>query len=77
MDWNALAAVAGAVAAAVAAWQLWRIRVDALDMRAAEIESVALITKVGRASDRSKQPCRQRCLGIQLEGAQPGASPYQ
>lgn len=46
MDWNALAAVAGAVAAAVAAWQLWRIRVDALDTRAAEIESVALITKV-------------------------------
>ncbi len=46
MDWNALAAVAGAVAAAVAAWQLWRIRVDAFDTRAAEIASVALITTV-------------------------------
>jgi hypothetical protein len=38
--------VAGAVAAAVAAWQLWRIRVDALDSRAAEIASVALVTTV-------------------------------
>ena len=46
MDWNALAAVAGAVAAVVAAWQLWRIRVDAFDTRAAEIESVALVTTV-------------------------------
>ncbi len=46
MDWNALAAVAGAVAAIAAAWQLWRIRVDALDVRAAEIDSVTLSTKV-------------------------------
>ena len=46
MDWNALAAVAGAVAATVAAWQLWRIRVDALDTRAAEIASVAAVTTV-------------------------------
>jgi hypothetical protein len=46
VDWNALAAVAGAVAAIAAAWQLWRIRVDALDTRAAEIDSVTLSTKV-------------------------------
>lgn len=46
MDWNALAAVAGAVGAGVAAWQLWRIRVDAFDMRAAEIESVSLVMTV-------------------------------
>lgn len=46
MDWNALAAVAGAVAAIAAALQLWSIRVDALNTRAAEIDSVTLSTKV-------------------------------
>jgi hypothetical protein len=46
MDWNALAALAGAVAASLAAWQLWRIRADAFDTRAAEIASVALVTTV-------------------------------
>ena len=46
VDWDALAAVAGFVAAAAAAWQLWRIRIDTLDSRVAEIASVALITTV-------------------------------
>jgi len=44
VDWDALAAVAGAVAVALAAWQLWRIRADAFDTRAAEIASVAIVT---------------------------------
>ena len=35
-----------AVAVALAAWQLWRIRADAFDTRASEIASVAIVTTV-------------------------------
>lgn len=59
MDWDALAAVAGAVAAALAAWQLWRIRVEAFDTRAAEIASVAIVTTVvGRPTEASNRAGR-------------------
>lgn len=46
MTWDALAAVAGVVAAGAAAWQLWRLRLADLDARAAEVEGVSVVTVV-------------------------------
>lgn len=46
MDWEAVGAGTGAIAAGAAAWQLWRLRVDQLDARAAEIDSVSVATLV-------------------------------
>ena len=46
MDWDAVAALAGVTAAVAAAWQLWRLRREALDARAAEIAGVSLTTTV-------------------------------
>lgn len=46
MDWNAIAAVGAAASAAVAGWQVRRIRADALQARIAEIRSVSMATLV-------------------------------
>lgn len=46
VNWDAAAALAGICAALAATWQLWRLRVDALDARAAEIRSVSIATVV-------------------------------
>jgi len=46
VPWDAIASSAAVLAAASAAWQLWRLRVDALDVRASEIASVSLATVV-------------------------------
>lgn len=75
MDWNALAAIAGAVAAIVAAWQLWRIRIDALDTRAAEIDSVSLTTKVLERPTEASSRAGRGVWVYQYEVHNPGRLP--
>ena len=59
MDWNVLAAVTAALGTVAATWQIWRVQIDALDTRAAEIASVALVTTlVERPTEASNRAGR-------------------
>ena len=64
VDWGALGAAAGVVAAVTATWQLRQLRLDSLDARAAEI-----MERLGSRRRSRRDQCRVKCATASLTGS--------